>query len=468
MLEPFSALELSPEGAWKQVALQFRQGQEEEWTLYREGVPFEELGRGLVPLQVEACGICATDLARKNLPFRLPQVIGHEVLAKDSHGNRVVVEINASHRARGLDEDCPYCKAGDRGGLHRHCPERQVLGIDRLPGGFGPWILAPKNALFAVPETLPPDTAVLCEPFAAALHAVDSIPDKHGKRLAVLGLGRLGLLSIAALAARRRDSGEEFEIVGLGRRKRPMDLALELGADSVQQVEGEGENLGDGLFELVLDTTGSPKAFRTALRIASGQVHLKSTHGLPTAGLRNLTPLVVDELGVQPYRDTLPPEVHTVVWLAPGQPPSSWKQQCRVIRGEAPLSDLMAVLSLPGPDGVPGADLVVVDRSSNIDQAIRPIRGRELSLLRPGGSILLRKNEAEKSSLYRAVDDRGIRLGSSRCGNFEEALALLVGDPQLQFLGEILVDHHFFAGQLEEAFAAASSSACIKAVIRQQ
>jgi threonine dehydrogenase-like Zn-dependent dehydrogenase len=468
MLEPFDALELSPDGDWNKANFQFFQDEEGAWSLLRNAVLHEELGKGLVPLRVERCGVCATDLARKNLPFPLPQVIGHEVLARDTSGQQVVIEINASHRARGLEVDCPYCQSKEARSLHRHCPQRQVLGIDRLPGGFGPLVLAPKNAIFAVPPSLPPDTAVLCEPFAAALHAVDSLSEKHGKRVAVLGLGRLGLLVIAALAARRRDSGEEFEILGLGRRKRPMDLALELGADSVIPVEGEGENITDGLLEIVLDTTGSPKGFRTALRIASSEVHLKSTHGLPTAGIRNLTAFVVDELRAEPFRDTLPPEIETLVWLAKGHPPSQWKQHCRVVRGEAALTDLMALRTFPGSTGLPGADIVVVDRSVHLDQVIRPIRGRELSMLRPGGRIWIRKNEAEKSSLFRAVDDRRILLSSSRCGDFEEALALLAEDPSLKNLGECLVDHHFSPDQLHEAFAAAVSLACTKAVIRHR
>ena len=462
----FEAFEFGPMGEWNKAQFRFQQDEEGGWRLMRNGAFHEELGKGLVPLEVESCGICATDLARKNLPFPLPQVLGHEVLARDSSGCRVVIEINASHRARGLDVDCPYCNAQGASSLHRHCPERQVLGIDRLPGGFGPKILAPKNAIFAVPPQLGAETAVLCEPFAAALHAVDCIKEKHGKRVAVLGLGRLGLQVIAALAARRRHSGDEFEILGLGRRKRPMDLALELGADSVFKVEGEGENLADGLFEIVLDTTGNPKAFRTALRIASSEVHLKSTHGLPTAGLRNLTPFVVDELRVQPYRDTLPSDVRTVVWLAKGHPPSEWKQHCRVVRGEAALTDLMALRAFPGEGGLYGADLVVVDQSRNLDQVIRPIRGKELSMLRPGGTIYLRANKEEKSSLYRAVDDRGISLSSSRCGDFEEALALLAEDSELQNLGECLIDHHFSPKDLAEAFAAAASPTCVKAVIR--
>ena len=64
--------------------------------------------------------------------------------------------------------DCAFCASG----LHKHCPERLVLGIHDLPGGFGPWILAPTRAVHRIPDNVPSGTAVLIEPFAAALNAV--------------------------------------------------------------------------------------------------------------------------------------------------------------------------------------------------------------------------------------------------------------------------------------------------------
>ncbi len=85
----------------------------------------------------------------------------------ERQGNRLAaVEINASHTAIGSPAagDCPLCA----GGLPTHCPDRLVLGIDRLPGGFGPWVLAPA-----------------------------------GNIVPVLGAGRLGLLITAALGAVR-------------------------------------------------------------------------------------------------------------------------------------------------------------------------------------------------------------------------------------------------------------------------
>src|SRR5678815_2230483 len=67
------------------------------WRVERNGSPLLQLGPGYRLLRVRLCGVCSTDLARHHLPFPLPQVIGHEVLATDADGRRFVVEINASH-----------------------------------------------------------------------------------------------------------------------------------------------------------------------------------------------------------------------------------------------------------------------------------------------------------------------------------------------------------------------------------
>ena len=138
------------------------------WEVQREGKPHLTLGAGYRLLRMRQRGICATDLARHHLPFALPQVTGHEVVAEDDDGSLVAVEINASHAARGLPREvwCGPCRAG----LGTHCDDRLVLGIHALPGGFAPWILAPTGALVPLPHDLDPLVATLLEPFAAAWH----------------------------------------------------------------------------------------------------------------------------------------------------------------------------------------------------------------------------------------------------------------------------------------------------------
>ena len=159
----FDALEYGADDRFHPAHLRFESSPRTGWRVLRGGRLALELGPGYRLLRSETCGVCSTDLARRFLPFPLPQVTGHELVARDGEGRRYVVEINASHAARGLKADCPFCENG----LATHCPERLVLGIHDLPGGFGPWVLVPIRAALELSPRIPDEVAVLVEPFAA-------------------------------------------------------------------------------------------------------------------------------------------------------------------------------------------------------------------------------------------------------------------------------------------------------------
>ncbi|MFN9843612.1 MAG: hypothetical protein ACK57Q_04680, partial [Planctomycetota bacterium] len=104
-----------------------------------------------------------------------------------------------------------------------------------------------------------------------------------------------------------------------------------------------------------------------------------------------------------------------------------------------------------------------------VDAAVRPRAGSEEPLVRPRGLELLHPRTATAGApLLDALVRRGLRLSTSRCGDFAPALALLAGDPELARIGERLVTHRFRGEQLAEAFATARSRGCIKAVVTQE
>ncbi len=446
------------------------------WKVFRDGALALELGAGYRPLRVRQCGVCSTDLARHHLPFPLPQVIGHEVLAADETGRRYVVEINASHKARGVRSECAFCRAG----LDTHCPERVTLGIHALPGGFGPWILAPVAACLEVPGSVPDSAAVLVEPFAAALHAVATIAPRNGDRIAVLGPRRLGMLVIAALAgvrAQRRAEGRDFTIVAVARDPAMLQLARTFGATAAHAIGDGAPPLADGAFDVVIDTTGHPDGLQTAVRLARREVHLKSTHGQESCGLRQLTALVVDELAIARFPDARPAPGTAVwqrgsggrprvAWLAAAAPPAWLLASADVRQGDAAS---LAAFYAASRDGLPRADVAVADDAAQVDAAIRPRAGREEALIRPRGTVLVHPlARALASPLLSAIVAHDLRLSSSRCGDFKKALALLAADAELRRIGERLVTNRFAAHDLPAAFAAAKSRACIKAVVEHE
>lgn len=424
------------------------------WRVLREERLVLELGPGYRLLRTTHAGICATDLARVHLPFPLPQVTGHEVVALDEEGP-VLVEINASHRARGLPRAawCPHCLAG----LDTHCPARLVLGIDRLVGGFAPWLLVPAGAVVPVPAGMDPATAVLAEPFAAAWHAAETIDAADGTRVAVLGLGRLGLLLVTALDAWRRARGRTIEILALAGRPERTALARALGADAV------GAPADEPVADVVVDATGTPAGLAAALAMARARVHLKSTSGTPAAGLADPTALVVDELRIAPWRDGEglgTGDVAVVLAADPGGRLAGAlaARGVRVLAGEPPAT-LAAMLEHAAPLG---AHAAVVDSVAGVDAAVRPLPGLSRALVRPRGWILL-AGVAGVGPLGEAVGERRVGIETSRCGSIPAALpALADADARLAAsgaggLGRRLVTATLPARRLADGYALAAA-----------
>ena len=192
----FSALEYYKDGSFRPASYELRGSTNVGWTIRRNGEDHLSLGPGYRLLRTLCCGICSTDLDRHFLPFPLPQVIGHELVASDRAGERFVVEINASHQARGIEANCPFCPKVSRPIARRGGHWGYTICL--VASGRGSWCRwRPPSP---VPTEIPNEAAVLIEPFAAALHAVGHIDLRAGDHVAVLGPRRLGLLVVAALA----------------------------------------------------------------------------------------------------------------------------------------------------------------------------------------------------------------------------------------------------------------------------
>lgn len=136
--------------------------QSESWVLERASEPLVrrrvelEVGPGDVVLEVEACGLCHTDLAfaRGEVAPRhpLPLVLGHEIVGRlvdgPSAGRRVLVPAVIPCG------ECPFCRAG-RGNA---CPRQKMPGND-VHGGFGTHVAVPGHALVPL-DGAPPDLDV--------------------------------------------------------------------------------------------------------------------------------------------------------------------------------------------------------------------------------------------------------------------------------------------------------------------
>ncbi|MEO0481327.1 MAG: alcohol dehydrogenase catalytic domain-containing protein [Planctomycetota bacterium] len=460
----FEAYEICTGGELGRASYRIDGASERGFRIERNGVTHLELGPGYRLLRTEVCGVCSTDLDRHFLPFPLPQIAGHELIARDSRGCRLAPEINATCESLGRAADCAYCSSG----LARHCPSRLVLGIHDLPGGFGPQVLVPEGTLVEVPDSVPTETAVLIEPLAAAMRAVERVDLSEMRSVAVLGPKKLGMLVLAALSSERRMRGGDYTITAILRRDALREIALEVGADEVallDETDGSLSGTTRGSFDLVLDTTGSSAGFDTALRLADKELHLKSTNGQPAGGLRNATALVVDELSIERF-DSNRAQGRSleegIGWVAGGESPEGRQ----VVRAKGPLELRERYPSVAG-GSILGPELVVVDDLEMADQVIRPSDQDEVPAVRPTGTIAILDGAAGNptTELERAIVERGMRLSSSRCGDFRTSFQRLDEDPELRRLGELLVTDRMQSGELQAALARAREASALKVLI---
>ncbi len=200
--------------------------------------PIPDPGPGQVRIAVEACGICHSDALVKEghwpgLPY--PRIPGHEVVGRVDALGAGVTRWRAGQRVGvgwhgGHCGVCDPCRSGD----FILCVREQICGIS-YDGGYAEHMIAPQEALAAVPDAL--DAVAAAPLMCAGITTFNSLRNsgaRAGDLVAVQGIGGLGHLGIQYA----RKLG--FRTVALSRGAAKRALALELGAHAyVDQAAGD-------------------------------------------------------------------------------------------------------------------------------------------------------------------------------------------------------------------------------------
>jgi D-arabinose 1-dehydrogenase-like Zn-dependent alcohol dehydrogenase len=187
-----------------------------------------EPGSGHVRIKVQACGVCHSDALTVEGAWpgiQYPRVPGHEVagiidklgagVSAWTKGQRVGVGWHG-----GQDNTCLECRRGD----FRNCRNLKIPGIS-YDGGYQQYMVAPVEALVAIPESLSDVDAapLLCAGITTynALRHSGAFP---GDLVAIQGIGGLGHLG----AQFANKSG--YKVAAISRGPENAVLAKKLGA----------------------------------------------------------------------------------------------------------------------------------------------------------------------------------------------------------------------------------------------
>ena len=211
-------------------------------------------------VQIEACGICGTDLNILAVPAAHKAtpgiVIGHEGVGRVLEVGPNVADLVAGDRVviapRLTCGECAYCRRG----LDNQCVNYKTIGTT-VDGAFAPYLRAPARALFKIDPALSTADAALFEPLSCVVGSVKRAPFQAGDNVAIIGGGPMGLLF--ALVYRAMGAGQIL-IVDLAdyrlefAREMGMDAALDPRAVDVPAAVRELTGIG---ADIVVDAVGN-------------------------------------------------------------------------------------------------------------------------------------------------------------------------------------------------------------------
>jgi D-arabinose 1-dehydrogenase-like Zn-dependent alcohol dehydrogenase len=197
-----------------------------DFEIVEREIPNPEAGQ--VRIKVQACGVCHSDSITKEglLPgITYPRVPGHEIVGAIDELGAGVTQWKKGQRVGvgwhgGQDNTCSSCRRGDFG----TCANLKICGIS-YDGGYQEYMVAPVEALAAMPESLNAAEAgpLMCAGVTTfnALRHSGAMPSDL---VAVQGIGGLGHLGIQFA----KNFG--YRVAAVGRGPENAALAKKLGA----------------------------------------------------------------------------------------------------------------------------------------------------------------------------------------------------------------------------------------------
>jgi 2-desacetyl-2-hydroxyethyl bacteriochlorophyllide A dehydrogenase len=264
--------------------------------------PMPQAAPGEVVLQIEAVGICGSDMHawHGHDPRRKPGlVLGHEFVGRIAESAAPGFVLGTRYTGNPLITcgRCEYCVQG-RNNL---CANRTMVGMTR-PGAFAEFMSIPAASLVAMPQDLPARDAALTEPAATAWHAVNLTMRAlarpiHECHVLVIGGGAIGMLAALLLRHLGVDRVTLAELNPLRR-----DAVAQHACCAV--VDPRAAPLAESSFEVVIDAVGA-KATRTqslaAVKPGGVVMHVGLQDWASEIDMRKLTLAEITLLGTYPY-----------------------------------------------------------------------------------------------------------------------------------------------------------------------
>lgn len=229
-----------------------------------------------VLIQVEACGVCHSDLHIIDGDWKqfggitkLPLIPGHEIAGRVAEvGSGVRDDLKADNRLKADDRvgvpwiswtcgECEFCREG----YENLCSKQKITGCT-VDGGFAEYIKVPATHATRIPDAISSAEAAPLFCAGVTVHrAIKQSQLQAGERLAVFGVGGLGHLAVQI----GKHLGAEVTAIDVADDK--LALAASLGAAHTLNAASTNvvkELRRAGGAHVALVTSGSKAAYDTA------------------------------------------------------------------------------------------------------------------------------------------------------------------------------------------------------------
>ncbi len=232
-----------------------------------EEVPVPEPGPKEVLVEVEAVGVCGSDVHYYeegrigSYVVREPLILGHESMGtvialgegatKHEVGERVALEPGVP------DGICRECRAG----RYNLCPNVKFFATPPINGAFTNYVAIHEDFAFTLPDNLSDNAGALMEPLSVGIWACRKAKVEAGDHVLVTGAGPIGLLAMQVALAQGATqvtitdvAPERLEMAEKTGATRTINVSEEplagVAADALIECSGNERALKDGIHSI--------------------------------------------------------------------------------------------------------------------------------------------------------------------------------------------------------------------------
>jgi L-iditol 2-dehydrogenase len=232
-----------------------------------EDVPVPEPGPKEVLVEIEAVGVCGSDVHYYeegrigSFVVREPLILGHESMGiivalgedatKHELGERVALEPGVP------DMTCRECRAG----RYNLCPNVRFFATPPINGAFANYVAIHEDFAFTLPDNLSDNAGALMEPLSVGIWACRKAQVEAGDHVLVTGAGPIGLLAMQVALAQ---GATEVTITDVA----PERLAMARKTGATRTINVSEEPLSDAGVEVdaLIECSGNPRALGDGIR----------------------------------------------------------------------------------------------------------------------------------------------------------------------------------------------------------